>query len=113
MQNKIKINLKFKDYEFRRVTRMGETSVIYTKKEWVGKTVLIIPVPITVTDRWIERQQDFDERINDTIYDVTIESDTIIKKVIGVSSNVGRGYVPKELLGLDCLVIEAPFLNNF
>lgn len=92
---------------------MGDNAVAYTDKSWVGKTVLIIPVPFNITDRWIERQQDFDETIGEMVYDVTIESDTIIKKQVGKHNNIGRIYVPKEMIGLDCLIVEAPFLNNF
>ena len=113
MQNKINIHLRFKEYEFRRATHMGTNAVLYTTGDWVGKEVLIIPMPINITDRWIEKQQDFDETINDFIYDMTVESDTILKKTVGRSRNIGRMYVPKELVGLDCLIIEAPKLDNF
>ena len=113
MQNKIKIHLKFKAYEFRRVKHMGTNPVLYTTGEWVGKEVLIIPMPINVTDRWIEKQLDFDETINDFIYDICVESHIILKKVVSKSGNTGRVYMPKELVGLDCLIIEAPFSDNF
>ena len=113
MQNKISIHLIFKDYEFRRVKMMGGNPVLYTTLDWVGKEVLIIPMPFNVTDRYIESLQDFDETLNETVYDLTVSSDTIIKKTIKNGETVGRVYVPKELIGLDCLIIEAPFLNNF
>jgi len=105
----IKINIKFKEYEFRRVKLMGTNPVIYTKKEWVNKEVIIIPVPITVSDRWVETK--YNNRTKK--YDITIESDIILKKKVKKHSNIGRVYVPKDLIGLDCLVIEAPSFNNF
>lgn len=88
---------------------MGDNPVIYTTIDWVGKLVLIIPVPFNVTDRYIESTFDIDKEA----YDVTIESDTIIKKRVGKSKSIGRIYVPKDLIGLDCLVIESPILDNF
>ena len=108
-ENKISIELQFKDYEFRRVTRMGEYPVLYTTGEWINKEVLIIPVPYNVTDRLIEKC--YDEELE--AYKVSIISDTIIKKRVGKSRDIGRIYVPKDLLGLDCLIIKAPILDNF
>ena len=32
--NKITINLQFKEYEFRRVKHMGSNPVVYTTKDW-------------------------------------------------------------------------------
>lgn len=107
--NKITIHLTFKEYEFRRVKLMGANPVIYTRMEWVGKEVLIMPVPITVTDRLIEKQHNK----NTGQYNITIESDTILKKKVKPHTNIGRVYVPKELIGLDCIIIEAPNLDNF
>ena len=109
MRNKIKILLEFDNYEFRRVKLMGENPVLYTKKEWVGKNVLIIPVPFDVTDRLIEAKWDAELHCHRII----IETYTILKKKVGNSRNIGRIYVPKDFIGLDCLIIEAPKLNNF
>lgn len=107
--NKISINLQFKEYEFRRVKYMGSNPVVYTTQEWIGKMVLIIPVPLTVTDRWIESQ--YDEK--DECYKVNIESDIILKKRVMKNNTIGRVYVNKDWGGLDCLIIEAPYLDNF
>ena len=109
MQNKISIQLQFKEYEFRRTKMMGGNPVLYTTEEWVNKMVLIIPVPFNVTDRLIESTYDID----DECYKIGIESDTILKKRVGRNGNLGRIYVPKDLIGLDCLIIEAPILPNF
>lgn len=107
--NKITINLQFKEYEFRRVKHMGTNPVIYTKKDWINKLVLIIPVPYNITDRYIETQ--YDEKTE--TYNVNIESDTILKKIVKKHDNIGRIYVNKDWGGLDCLIIEAPLLDNF
>src|SRR5574344_2158584 len=107
--NKISINLQFKEYEFRRVKYMGSHPVVYTTQEWIGKLVLIIPVPYNITDRYIEAQ--YDEK--DACYKVHIESDIILKKRVMKNSTIGRVYVNKDWGGLDCLIIEAPYLDNF
>lgn len=107
--NKIKINLQFKEYEFRRVKLMGENPVVYTTQDWIGKMVLIIPVPYNLTDRYIEDQYDEEEEC----YKVSIESDIILKKRVMKHNTIGRVYVKKDWGGLDCLIIEAPLLDNF
>ena len=107
--NKIKINLQFKKYEFRRVKLMGGNPVVYTTKDWINKLVLIIPVPYNITDRYIEAQYDEEDKC----YKVTIESDIILKKRVMRNNNIGRVYVNKGWGGLDCLIIEAPLLDNF
>ena len=107
--NKISINLQFKKYEFRRVKQMGGNPVIYTTKDWINKMVLIIPVPYNITDRYIEAQ--YNEE--DEHYNVTIESDIILKKRVIKHNTVGRVYVNKDWGGLDCLIIEAPLLDTF
>lgn len=109
MKNRITIELEFKDYEFRRVRHMGDKPVLYTTNDWIGKEVLIIPVPYNITDRLIDAS--YDEESDS--YKVRVKSDTIIKKRVGRSKNIGRIYVPKDLLGLDCLIIKAPILDNF
>lgn len=109
MQNKISIHLEFKDFEFKRVKHMGDNAVVYTTGDWINKLVLILPVPYNITDRYIEAQYDIDC----DCYKVDIETDTIIKKRVGRSKNNGRIYLPKELMGLDCLIIKAPILDNF
>ena len=107
--NKINIQLSFKEYEFRRVKYMGGNPVVYTKQDWIDKIVLIIPVPYNVTDRYIEAQ--YDEK--DECYKVNIESDIILKKRVMKHNTIGRVYVKQEWGGLDCLIIEAPILDNF
>ena len=108
MANEIKIQLKFKEYEFRRVKTMGGKPVAYTTLEWAKKEVIVIPLPFNITDRWIEKQ--FNQETGH--YEITIESDTILKKRVGTLDNVGRIYIPKEYLGMDVLFIEPPKIPN-
>ena len=113
MQNEITLKLKFKNYEFRRVKYMGGNPIIYTKKEWIGKKALIIPVPLTVTDRWIESHRKEDGTIT---INIPTDGDIITKKIMPHGRKqkpIGRAYVKQEWGGLDCLIIEAPHLDNF
>ena len=104
--NEININLKFDTYEFRRVKTMGGKPIIYVGNEWVGKDVIILPVPLDITDRWIEKHKTEDG------YDVNMQTDTIFKKKVSQLSNVGGLYIPKEYIGLDVLIIETPTIPN-
>lgn len=105
----INIQLTFTDYEFRRVKTMGNRVVIYIDKSWVGKEVMIIPVPMNITDRLIDST--YDEKTGK--HHFCLESNQILVKTVKSSGNIGRVYVPKELLGLDCLIIESPQIDNF
>ena len=101
--NEIIISLQFKEYEFRRAKRVGDSAVIYTTKEWIGKNVSLIPVPYNVTDKMIEKCKN-----EDGTYELSIPSTHIINKKIIDGSNVGRAYVPKEFIGYDVIIIETP-----
>ena len=106
---KINIKITFKEYVFSRAKTTSNTSAIaYTPPSWVGKTVSIIPMPITITDRYIEKQYNEEKQE----YKLTIESDVIYKKTIKSGTNVGRTYIPNELAGLDVLIIESPLIEN-
>lgn len=109
MINNIKMNIRFKDYQFRRVKAMGKNPVIYLPKTWVGKYVSIIPMPINITDRLIDKC--YDSQLG--WYELTVESKCIINKTVTEGGKIGRVYVPKEWIGLDCLIIESPKLENF
>lgn len=104
----IKINLTFDEYSFSRVKPTSTQSAIaYANMSWVDKEVLIIPLPLNITDRWIEKHK------TNGIYNISIESNMIFKKTIKKGANVGRVYLPNELIGIDCLIIDAPVLDNF
>lgn len=106
---KINIKLTFNEYEFLRVKNTtGSSAAIYTKPEWVGKEVSIIPMKLNVTDRYIETC--YNEETQQ--YELEAETDVIFKKTINAGKNVGRAYLPKDLIGLDVLLIKTPEIEN-
>ena len=105
--NEININLKFNEYEFRRVKTMGGKPIVYVDKDWVGEDVIILPVPLDITDRWIEKH-----KTEDGYYDITIQTDVIFNKTVSELSNVGGLFIPKEFIGLDVLIIKTPKIQN-
>ena len=106
---KINIQLKFKEYEFLRVKNTtGSSAAIYTTTDWVGKTVSIIPMKLNVTDRYIENC--YNEETQQ--YELEAETDVIFKKRINAGTNIGRTYLPKDLIGMDVLLIETPKIEN-
>lgn len=108
MANKITISLTFRDYELRRVKPTGKRSLVYVRKDWVGKDVMIIPVQLNITDRWIEKHRD---KRTGKCY-INIKSDRIINKEVKPMKGTGRIYMPNELLGIDVLIIESPIIEN-
>ena len=104
--NEININLKFNEYEFRRVKTMGGKPIVYVDKDWIGEDVIVMPVPLDITDRWIEKHKSEDG------YNVIIQTDTIFRKKVSQLSNVGGLYIPKEYIGMDVLIIKTPIIPN-
>ena len=105
--NEITITVEFKEYRYTRIKPMGSSNVAYTSKDWVGKKICLIPLPFNVTDRYIESKCKTQEG-----YKLTIKGTKIINKTVSKGSNVGIVYTPKELLGMDALIIEAPNYDN-
>lgn len=106
---KINIQLKFKEYEFLRVKNTtGSSAAVYTTTDWVGKEVSIIPMKLNVTDRYIESC--YNEETQQ--YELEAETDVIFKKRINAGTNIGRTYLPKDLIGMDVLLIETPKIEN-
>ena len=106
---KIEVKLNFKEYQFSRVKPTTvKSSVVYTNPEWINREVCIIPMPLTMTDRLIEKSLN-----NETHeYELLTETDLIIKKTIKKAKNIGRTYLPLELAGLDVLIIPVPQIEN-
>jgi hypothetical protein len=105
----IEVKISFKEYEFRRVKPTTvNSSVVYTNPEWINREVCIIPMPLNMTDRLIEKSLN-----NETHeYELLVETDLIIKKTIKKAKNIGRTYLPLELAGLDVLIIPVPQIEN-
>ena len=102
-----RINLLFKKYLFKRAKATTNGALAHTPKEWIGRKVLVIPVPMTVTDRLIETHKD-----ENGIYDVTFKNAPIIFKEVKASTTTGRIYIPNEYIGYDMLIIEEPPHNE-
>lgn len=102
--NEIEIKVRFKEYLFKRVKPKTSGGLAHTPQEWIGKKVLVIPVPMTVTDRLIEST--YDE--NTQTYEIALKNTIILNKQIKTSTTTGRIYLPTELIGLDVLIIEEP-----
>ena len=105
----IKINLKFKEYQFCRVKpTTGNSAIIYTNTDWINREVIIIPMKLDVTDRYIESKFNPEWET----YEMTVETDIILKKTIKGGKNIGRAYLPTELIGIDMLIIPKPNIEN-
>ena len=55
--NEIEIKLKFDDYDLKPVRPTSTSSIVYVRKDWIGKTVNIIPVPEYITKEIIEQEK--------------------------------------------------------
>lgn len=105
----IQIRLKFKKYQFKRVKRTGNQNVAYVDKEWIGKQVVVIPVNLHITDRYIE--SNYDEEKQE--YNLTLDSPAILPKNVNKGKNIGRVNLQSRWAGYDVLIIEEPNLDNF
>ena len=105
---KIEVKIKFKEYQFSRVKpTTGNSAIIYTNTDWINREVIIIPMKLNITDRLIEKTKNKEGN-----YEMTIETDLILKKTIKEGKNIGRAYLPTELIGLDMLIIPKPQIEN-
>ena len=104
--NEIIGKIKFNNYEFRRVKTMGNVPIVYTKEDWIGKAVCVIPMPITINDRIIEKEKEGDS------YSIEVPLMEIKRMVVRDGKKVGRISVPSSWIGLDVLVIEEPDYAN-
>lgn len=103
----ITATIRFKDYVFSRV-KPTNNGVAYTPTTWVGKTVNIIPVPYTISEKIIQKEH----QKEDGTYEISIPVTQIIIKKIGTGKNVGYAYLPNTWIGLDVLIIETPQYNE-
>ena len=106
---KIEVKLNFKEYQFSRVKpTTGNSAIIYTNTDWINREVIIIPMKLNITDRLIEKKYNPETKE----YELTVETDLILKKTIKEGKNIGRAYLPTELIGLDMLIIPKPQIEN-
>lgn len=102
------IRLKFDKYDLCRVKPFNKVGIAYPSVEWIGKDVLVIPVTYVISEKIIERNLE-----DDGYYYLQMETDTIIHKNVKNGKSVGRIYVPKELIGADVLIVDAPKIEYF
>ena len=109
MTTKIQVKLNFTEYQFSRVKpTTGNSAIIYTNTDWINREVIIIPMKLNITDRLIEKKYNPETKE----YELTLETDLILKKTIKEGKNIGRAYLPTELIGLDMLIIPKPQIEN-
>ena len=105
---RLHIKVTFKDYEFRRAKATPNGALAHTTQDWIGKQVIVMPMPMTVTDRLIE--SNYDETAEE--YTMTFKDTPILNKQVKASTTTGRIYLPKEYIGLDVLILEEPHYNH-
>ena len=101
--NEIEIKLTFEDYDLKVAKPTATSSIIYVRKDGVGKTVNIIPVPDYVTEELIEK-----EKHNDGNYKLIIYTDRMLQKVVKGNDRSARINLPASWLSCNVLIIESP-----
>lgn len=95
----IKLLLEFRKYQFIRCNRSHSLKV---EKDWVGKQVYAIPMPLDTSQDMID-----DCLMDDGVHRYIVKTDTIFQRFVGDDGNYGRVYVPRYFMGVDFLIIEA------
>ncbi len=101
--NEIELKLTFKDFDLKPAKPTTNSSIVYVHKEWVGKTVNIIPVPDYVTKKSIEK-----EKKEDGYYRLIIYTNKMMQKVVKGNEHIARINLPNSWLGYNVLIIESP-----
>lgn len=101
--NEIEIKLTFEDFDLKPVKPATNSSIVYVRKDWLGKTVNIIPVPDYVTKEVIEQ-----EKHDDGNYKLIIYTDKMLQKVVKGNERISRINLPASWLGYNVLIIESP-----
>lgn len=101
--NEIEIKPKFDDYDLKPVRPTSTSSIVYVRKDWLGKTVNIIAVPEYVTKEIIEQ-----EKHDDGYYKLIIYTNKMLQKVVKGNNRLARINLPANWLGHNVLIIESP-----
>ena len=102
--NEIEIKVTFNDYDLKPVKPTATSSIVYVRKDWIGKTVNLIPVPDYVTKEMIEEEK------RDGKYKLIIYTNKMLQKVVKGNNRLARINLPASWLGYNVLIIESP--NN-
>ena len=101
--NEIEIKLIFEDFDLKPAKPATNSSIVYVRKDWIGKTVNIIPVPEYVTKEIIEQ-----EMHDDGNYKLIIYTNKMLQKVVKGNDRLARINLPASWLGHNVLIIESP-----
>ena len=101
--NEIEIKLTFEDFDLKPDKSATNSSIVYVRKDWIGKTVNIIPVPEYVTKEIIEQ-----EKHDDGYYKLIIYTNKMLQKVVKGNDRLARINLPASWLGYTVLIIESP-----
>lgn len=100
--NEIEIKLTFDDYDLKPVKPTASSSIVYVRKDWIGKTVNVIPVPDYVTKEMI------DEEKREDGYKLIIYTNKMLQKVVKGNDRLARVNLPASWLGYNVLIIDSP-----
>lgn len=100
--NEIEIKLTFEDFDLKPAKPATNSSIVYVRKDWLGKTVNLIPVPDYVTKEIIEEEK------RDGEYKLIIYTSKMLQKVVKGNERLARINLPASWLGYNVLIIESP-----
>ena len=100
--NEIEIKLTFQDYDLKPVKPTTRSSIVYVRKDWLGKTVNVIPVPKYVNKETIENEKSVDGN-----YRFIIRANKMLQKVVRGNEHLVRINLPANWLGYNVLMIES------
>ena len=101
--NEIELKVTFDDFDLKPVKPTTNSSIVYVRKDWLGKTVNIIPMPDYVTKEIIEQ-----EKHDNVYYKLIIYTNKMLQKVVKGDNRLARINLPASWLGYTVLIIESP-----
>ena len=101
--NEIEIKLIFEDFDLKPAKPVTNSSIVYVRKDWLGKTVNLIPVPDYYTKEIIEQ-----EKHNDGYYKLIFYTNKMLQKVVKGNDRLARINLPSQWLGRNVMIIESP-----
>ena len=101
--NEIELKVSFEDYDLKPVKPTNTSSIVYVRKDWIGRTVNLIPLPDYVTEEIIE-----EGKKDDGHYRLIIYTNKMLQKVVKGDKRIARINLPASWLGYKVLIIESP-----
>ena len=100
--NEIELKVTFEDFDLKQVKPTATSSIVYVRKDWLGKTVNLIPVPDYVTKEMIEEEK------RDGEYKLILYTNKMLQKVVKGNDRLARINLPASWLRYNVLIIESP-----